>query len=77
MNRKECPQRHQPIDTKMTTVREQTCSTSMSTKADAISSLPFKCDTCGGAQLAKKGTLKEHIRTHTGEKPFKCETCGA
>ena len=34
-----------------------------------------KCKFCG-LEVRLQGNMRDHVRTHTGEKPFECETCG-
>lgn len=35
---------------------------------------PYPCNHCS-RRCGDVGSLKEHMRTHTGERPFKCEIC--
>ncbi|XP_068423121.1 gastrula zinc finger protein XlCGF26.1-like [Clinocottus analis] len=41
---------------------------------DFSSEKPFRCSVCRKG-FGLKGTLKEHMRFHTGEKPFTCSLC--
>ena len=35
----------------------------------------YMCSTCG-RQFAQPGSLRRHVRVHTGERPYMCASCG-
>ncbi|XP_032363835.1 gastrula zinc finger protein XlCGF57.1 isoform X2 [Etheostoma spectabile] len=46
-----------------------------SLKHDSRCKKTFSCSECG-RRFGRKGHLKRHMITHTGEKPFSCSECG-
>ena len=48
--------------------------TSQEELVDDVAKRNYKCQMCPKA-FKKSSHLKQHIRSHTGEKPYKCPLC--